>query len=434
MKIFRKVRIKVSYFICFQVLIFILITSRNPTLWKEFLIIMLTSTISSIYIIISTVEKRSYTVQNKYKIIEDTISMADKTLPYFRQGLNKDTASVIAKIVKNLSNVPAVAITDKKNILAFIGTGCEKHPIGYPIRTEATIDAIENGEIKIIRDKNEFNCRMKNCDCPLESAIIVPLFNKGTVIGSLKFYETKKGKISKETIKLASGIGKLLTMQIELADLSRQTQLATKAKLDALQAQVNPHFLFNALNTINMYIYKNPKYARKLIVRLSTLLRYLLGKYGRFITLGEELSYIEDYAVIEKARFKDKLRIEFGIEENIKDIKIPVLTVQPLVQNAIIHGILPKDIGGTVKVSAHRLQDEILISVTDDGIGIKEDRLKRVYEHGFGTGCGVGIPNVNERLKILYGEEYGLKIESNYNLGTKAYFKIPLNDKIMGVI
>lgn len=432
MKIFRKVRLKVSYFICFQVLIFILITSRNPTLWKEFLIIMLTSTISSIYIIISTVEKRSYTVQNKYKIIEDTISMADKTLPYFRQGLNKDTASVIAKIVKNLSNVPAVAITNKKNILAFIGTGCEKHPIGYPIRTEATIDAIENGEIKIIRDKNEFNCRMKNCDCPLESAIIVPLFNKGKVIGSLKFYETKKGKISTEMVKLASGIGKLLTMQIELADLSRQTQLATKAKLDALQAQVNPHFLFNALNTINMYIYKNPKYARKLIVRLSTLLRYLLGKYGRFITLGEELSYIEDYAVIEKARFKDKLRIVFGIDENIKDIKIPVLTIQPLVQNAIIHGILPKETGGTVKISAHRLQDEILISVTDDGIGINEDRLKRVYEHGFGTGCGVGIPNVNERLKILYGEEYGLRIESRYNMGTKAHFKIPLTDKRMG--
>jgi len=431
-KIRKRIKFRILYFICFEALIFIIVTMQNPSFWLEYLTITLTSTIGSLYIIIPTLNKRNYILRNKYKGIEDTITIADKTLPYFRQGLNKDTASVIAKIVKNISNVPAVAITDRENVLAFIGTGCEKHPIGYPIRTNATIDVLKSGEIKLINNKKEFNCTITNCDCPLESAIIVPLFNKNKVIGCLKFYETSKGKISKEIVKLASGIGKLLTMQIELADLNRQAQLATRAKLDALQAQVNPHFLFNALNTINMYINKNPEYARKLIVRLSTLLRYLLGNYGRFITIGEELSYIEDYAVIEKARFKDKLRIVFNIDKNIEEIKIPVFTVQPLVQNAITHGILPKENGGTVKISAHKLDDEIVISVTDTGIGIIQENLDRVYEHGFGTGCGVGIPNVNDRLKILYGEEYGLKIESEYNMGTKAYFKIPLNNKTSG--
>jgi two-component system LytT family sensor kinase len=288
------------------------------------------------------------------------------------------------------------------------------------------MNAIKSGEIKIIKNKKEFNCKSKNCNCPLESAVIVPLFNKNKVIGSLKFYETKKGGLSKEIIKLASGIGKLLTMQIELANLDRQTQLATKAKLDALQTQVNPHFLFNALSTINMYIMKNPEYARKLIVKLSTILRYLLSNYGHFITLEEEISYIKDYVVIENARFNDKLKIIYDIGKSIKNVKIPVFTVQPLLQNAIIHGILPKENTGKVKISACKLYNEILISVTDNGIGIKEENLKRVYEHGFGTGCGVGIPNVNERLKILYGEKYGLKIESKYKKGTKVYFKIPI--------
>lgn len=431
-RITKRVKYKMLYFICFQVLIFTVMTMRNPGFWLEYLTIVSTSTIGSLFIIASVLNKRSCTLRNKYKVIEDTITIADKTLPYFRQGLNKDTAYVIAKIVKNISNVPAVAITDRENVLSFIGTGCEKHPIGYPIRTKVTKEVIKNGEMKLINDKREFNCTVKNCDCPLESAIIVPLFNKNKVIGCLKFYETSKGKISKEIVKLASGIGKLLTMQIELADLNRQAQLVTRAKLDALQAQVNPHFLFNALNTVNMYIHKDPECARKLIVRLSTLLRYLLGNYGRFITLGEELSYIEDYVVIENARYKDKLRIIFDIDKDIKEIKIPVFTVQPLVQNAIIHGILPKEKGGTVKISAHRFYDEIAISVTDTGIGIVKENLNRIYEHGFGTGCGVGIPNVNDRLKILYGEEYGLKIESDYNMGTKASFRIPLNSKTSG--
>lgn len=422
----KKIKPKIYIFLCIQMVIIIALLIRNPNRWVEYLIISSTCIIASIYISFFFLKNSKDKIQSNYKSLEDTIIIADKTLPYLRQGLTKETASIIAKIVKNISNVPAVAITDKENVLAFIGTGCKKHPIGYPIRTNATVNAIKSGEIKIIKNKKEFNCKIKNCNCPLESAVIVPLFNKDKVIGSLKFYETKKGKISKDLIKFASGIGKLLNMQIELAELDRQSQLATKAKLDALQAQVNPHFLFNALNTINMYINKDPEFARKLIVKLSTLLRYLLANYGRFITLGEELSYIENYVVIENARFKDKLRIIFDIDRNIKEIKIPVFTVHPLVQNAIIHGILPKEIGGTVKISAHSQFDGVLITVTDDGIGIEEDKIEKIYKHGFGTGCGVGIPNVNERLKILYGEEYGLKIESEYKKGTKAYFKVPL--------
>lgn len=427
----KRINYRILCGICFQIIIFTIATVRNPSFWVEYLAITFTSTIGSLFIIISIL-KRNRTLKNKYEVIENTISMADKTLPYFQQGLNKDTAYVIAQIVKNISNVPAVAITDREKVLSFIGTGCEKHPIGYPIRTKATKDVIKSGEMKLINDKKEFNCTIENCDCPLESVVIVPLFNKEEVIGCLKFYETSKGKISKEIINLASGIGKLLTMQIELADLDKQTQLATRAKLDALQAQVNPHFLFNALNTIKMYINKNPEYARKLIVRLSTLLRYLLGNNGRFITIGEEISYIEDYAVIENARFKDKLEIVFNIDEDTEDTKIPVFTIQPLVQNAIIHGILPKEEGGKVTISTQKVHDEILISVTDTGMGIKKEELNKIYEYGFGSGCGVGIPNVHDRLKILYGEEYGLKIESEYNVGTKACFKIPLNNNVSG--
>lgn len=417
---------KIIYVICFQLLLLALFVLINKSMWFEYLLIILISIIGSIVIINNLSKIRIDETHKQYKSLKNTMLIANKTLPYLRQGLNKETAIIIAKIIKSISEVKAVAITDKENILAFIGTGYEKHPVGKSIVTEATRNVIKSGKMKIVNSKKEFNSKINNYDYPLESAVIVPLFNKDKVIGSLKLYETEEGKISKETVKLVVGISQLLNLQIELAELDLQTQLATKAKLDALQAQVNPHFLFNALNTINMYIINNPEYARNLIVSLSTLLRYMLGNYGRFITIGKELQCIEDYVVIEKARFNDKLRIICDIDKTARDVQIPVLTIQPLVQNAITHGILPKESGGTIKISAYKHDDEIVISVIDDGVGITQEIINKIYEPGFGTGCGVGIPNVDERLKIIYGEKYGLRIESDMNKGTKAWFSIPL--------
>jgi len=224
--------------------------------------------------------------------------IANETLTYLRQGLNEESALIIAKIIKDISDVAAVAITDTDKVLAFIGEGCEQHPVGKPIVTNATRITIQTGESKIVNSKKEFNCQEKNCNCPLESAVIVPLINKNKVIGTLKLYQTKKGNIPDYIIRLANGLVQILSMQIELVELEHQAQLTTEAQLDALQAQINPHFLFNALNTVNMYILKDPEYARFLLVRLSTLLRYLLGNSGRFISIREEIKYIDNLILL----------------------------------------------------------------------------------------------------------------------------------------
>lgn len=421
-----KVKLIFLYFILFHLFFLIVLILINPYLWLKYLVLVLISVICNGYLMNKLLNKEVENI-NKYNSLENTISVMDKTIPYFRQGLNDNTAYEIASIIKNISNSPAVAITDKNNVLAFVGVGCDKHPTGYPIRTQATLDAINSGEIKVIRKKEDFNCKIKDCNCPLEAAIIIPLFSNKDVIGSLKFYQTKKGAtVTEEQVKFASGMGKLLNIQLELSELDRQTQLAIAAKLDALQAQVNPHFLFNALNTINMYIIKDQEYARKLVVKLSMLLRYLLGNYGRYISIEEEIKYIKDYAVFENARFEDKLKIEFDIEKSIMDVKIPIFTIQPLVQNSIAHGLLPKEEGGTVKVSAKNINNEILITVEDDGIGIKESEINKIFGAGYGKGLGIGISNVNERIKLIYGKRHELKIISTYGVGTKAYFSIPL--------
>ncbi len=359
--------------------------------------------------------------------IETTLTLADKTFLYLKDGLDSESALFVAQIIKDISNIPAVALTDRKNVLAFIGEGCSKRTSGtYPIKTQATLDAVADGKMRIIKSSADFDCREDDCHCEMSSVVIVPLFDKTDVVGCIKFYGSNSKKMRDENIKQAVGIGKLLSMQIELASYDRQVQLNTEAKLDALQAQINPHFLFNTLNTIKMYINKDTEYARQLIVSLATMLRYLLGKFGRFITLEKEISYIEEYIAIEKARYLDRLSVEFVITENIENVEVPVLCIQPIVHNAIIHGILPKDGKGKVVIKVTREGDELLISIQDDGVGMNQEEVKKAYLNGYGSGCGIGISNVNERLKILYGESHGLKIESEYMKGTTVTLRIPI--------
>lgn len=423
----RLVKNKIFRLLIFHLIIIILFIFIIPQYWIMILAISILSFIGSIIIFYSPNNMNKTAPQSGYKSFNNTLLIANETLNYLRQGLNEESALIIANIIKDISDVAAVAITDTEKVLAFIGEGCEQHPVGKPIVTDATKNTIQTGRSRIVNNKQEFNCQDKSCKCPLESAVIVPLINKNKVVGTLKLYQTEKGNIPDYIIRLANGLAQILSMQIELVELERQAQLTTEAQLDALQAQINPHFLFNALNTVNMYILKDPEYARFLLVRLSTLLRYLLGNSGRFISIREEIKYIDNYVVIEEARFIGKIRVVIEVDEEAKNCKIPVFTIQPLVNNAILHGVLPKVGAGIIKISAHKIADEVIISVEDNGIGIPQEYIQKIFEPRFGTGCGVGISNVNERLRILYGDNYGLKIESEDGKGTKAWFKVPYN-------
>jgi len=185
--------------------------------------------------------------------------------------------------------VPAVAITNKEQVLSYLGVGCEMHQPGDKILTEATKEVIRTGRHKVVQTAKQLNCPVENCDCPLAAAVIVPFKNKNEVVGTLKLYQTEDGQLPPHVIRLAIGIGQLLSLQIELSELDRQTQLLTMAKLDALHAQINPHFFFNTLNTIIMYSRTNPDRARRLLIRLAEFFRQTLKRHGHFITLREEL-------------------------------------------------------------------------------------------------------------------------------------------------
>lgn len=354
-----------------------------------------------------------------------TLQIATETLPYMRLGLNGETAQKTAEIIKKISNVAAVAITNREHVLAFIGAGCDMHRPGDDILTTATKTCIATGTTQIIHNQRQLNCPRKDCDCPLEGAVIVPLKCRNQVIGTLKMYETESGGPPDYIIRLAEGLGQLLNMQVELAELDHQTQLTTRAELDALRAQINPHFLFNTLNTIIMYSRVEPAKAREMLIKLSDFFRLALKKPGHLHTFADELAFVQNYLYLEEHRFRDRLTIAYKVNPEVNDLPFPILTLQPLVENAIRHGLSPKIGLGHLIISANVHEEILEVEVSDDGVGMDEKAKAKALTLGHGSGFGVGLSNVYERLKRIYGQELNFCIDSAPNAGTRIKIAFP---------
>lgn len=375
----------------------------------------------------SELQRRQIRSLSTHRNAEISVKIAHETLPYLRRGLNEQNAESMAKIIKEIGQVAAVSITDCTKQLAYLGAGCDQHHPGDKILTEATQEVIRTGNYKIVHTQKELNCPRQNvCDCPIAAAVVVPLLSQGKVVGTMKLYETKDGHLSPDLIRLALGMAQLLGLQIELADLDHQAKLTTEAQLDALQAQINPHFLFNVLNTIIATSRTNPNRSRRLLIYLSEFFRWAMKSKGTLIPLEEELKFVHTYLILEKARFGRKLQVKSQLPEELMKAVIPRLSLQPLVENAVKHGITPKIGNGTVWIQAEVKEDELYFYVRDDGMGIPQERLSEVLKPGVGSGNGVGMANVHERLRGLYGEDYGLQIESVLGQETTVIMHLPL--------
>jgi len=336
------------------------------------------------------------------------LEIANKTLPYFRE-INSHSLKQICSIIKDSTGAIAVAITDKNMILANEGLSSDHHFSG---------GAVKDGNNLIIKAPQEIECSCESCQ--LKSVLIVPLKEGEEVIGTLKLYYSKENGISYTNEKLAVGLSQLISTQLEISKVVKLKELATKAEIKALQAQINPHFLFNALNTIISFLRTSPDEARELIVNLSTYLRYNIEETSTLVDISKELQQVKAYVEIEKARFGVKLNVSYCIDENIQ-IKIPSLIIQPLVENSIKHGILMGSGSGNVKIEVKRNNaNDVQITIEDDGIGISQDFL-----HNFHAGTvkesKIGMSNVHNRLRYIYGN--GLNIE-RLALGTRISFII----------
>ncbi|MDT3249385.1 sensor histidine kinase [Serratia sp. root2] len=343
------------------------------------------------------------------------LDIARKTLPYFR-NINSETLATICDIIRQDIKADAVAITDTHQVMAYVGVGEEAYPIGREGLSRVTRESIRHGKIII---KNN----LENPATPqIHSQLVIPLWEKGEVTGALKIYYCHAHQITNTLKVMAVGLSQIISTQMEVSRIEHLRQMADKAEMRALQSKINPHFLFNALNAISSSIRINPDTARQLIINLSRYLRYNLELNDELIDIRKELHQIQDYIAIEQARFGAKLTVIYDIDDDIS-VRIPSLLIQPLVENAIVHGIQPCKGKGVVVIAVKDQGDRVKISVKDTGNGINQEVIDRVARNEM-PGHNIGLLNVHHRVSLLYGE--GLRIR-RLEPGTEIAFYISKN-------
>lgn len=344
------------------------------------------------------------------------LEIANKSLPFFRKG---ESLNEVCKIILESLEAKVVVITDTEYIIASHIISNEYTLDHCKIKSNATKQVLNSGELVILgKEESEvssFQCINGN----IKSCIILPLFQgEKKICGTLKLYFDTSKLITSRKKYLAEGLSMLISTQLELSNIENLKAMAKDAELRALQTQINPHFLFNALHTISSFVRINPDKSREIILNLSTYLRYNLENTSKHLPLIKELEQVKAYINIEKARFGDKINVEYDIPSEIENIELPSLIIQPLVENSVKHGILKQREGGTVLISGKQYGKGAIITIEDNGVGISEQTIADIDTK---IDKSIGLKNVHNRLKLLYGK--GLVIEK-LNQGTKISFYI----------
>ena len=342
------------------------------------------------------------------------LRIAERAVGITLEGLTPATAERIARIVYEETGVGAVAITDRERILAFVGIGADHHVPGSPVMSELSKRAIATGEV-MFADGVEisYSCSLSE-KCRLGSSLVVPIRSDTEVIGTIKLYEPKKKLFLNINRTLGEGIASLLSNQILAGRFQQQKHLLVQSELKLIQAQVNPHFLFNALNTVSAIIRKDPDEARELLLHLANFFRKNLKRASDMASLREEIEHVDAYLRIQKARFGENLKVEIDIDPVFLDMPLPTFTLQPLVENAIKHGISNILDVGRITIRAKAEGDDIVL-VVEDNAGA----------YGETAGDGLGVAIVDKRIKNLHGQAFGVSTECARDEWTRVTIRLP---------
>ncbi|WP_226035311.1 LytS/YhcK type 5TM receptor domain-containing protein [Aquibacillus saliphilus] len=355
------------------------------------------------------------------------LSITEKTLPLLRQDSFSDKAEEIAQLLYDELNVDAISVTDRKDVLAHIGLGRDHHCPGDRLKMLLSHKAIEGGEIQVAYNKKDIQCRFEKC--PLTTAIMVPIYQSGEIIGLINLYYRHSQQIRTVETTLARGLGTLISNQISGLEAERMKELLKDAEMRNLQAQINPHFLFNTFNLIHSLLRVDAEYARHILVQLSQYMRANLKiANASLIPLHDEVNHLNAYLEIVKARFSDQIEVNIDIESGLENVLIPPATLQPLVENSIRHGIdIQKELG-KITVKMKKIDDRVFVEVEDNGKGFPEELLLTIGKEPLAgnDGNGLALYNINERMKGLLGEHTGLHFE-NHDNGGIVFFELPIN-------
>ncbi len=343
-----------------------------------------------------------------------TLHTASLAGPPLRSGLTEASATKASRFLRELLGTPAVALTDTDRLLSWDGRF--QHHADQVLGL--AVPVVADGGTSV-GDQRDIPCA--DPGCALRRVIVSPLTVEERVVGTLQVFAPTAsaglGRATNEVARWVSG-------QVELAELDASRTRLMEAEVRALRAQISPHFIYNSLTAIASFVRTDPERARELLLDFADFTRYSFRRHGEFTTLAEELRSIERYLVLEKARFGDRLQVTLRIAPEVLPVVVPFLCLQPLVENAVRHGLEDKSDPGRITIIAQDNDSECTITVEDDGVGEEPERVRRALA-GDVTMDSVGLGNVDERLRSTFGDEYGLVVETAPGAGTKVSVRVP---------
>jgi two-component system LytT family sensor kinase len=347
--------------------------------------------------------------------VQAALHAATATLPHLRKGLGSDSAQAAIGHLRALLQAPAVALADREAILAYDGVGSDHHHAGDPLG-----ELLGQGREGRVHAETHMRCTEPGC--PLRAAIVAPLLVGGSRVGSLIALYTSGGRLRVEDTRVAQDAASLVAAQLELSVLEAQGERLASAELRALRAQISPHFIYNALAAVASYIHSRPEEARELLTDFAEFTRYAFRRERPHVHLADELTYVEKYLRLEHARFGDRLRVRLQVAPEILQAVVPVLSLQPLVENAVRHGVEPRSGTAHITIVGRDLGGDVELRVSDDGPGLDAAAARAALD---GSRGGIGLPNVHSRLQATFGPGYGLEIESEPGEGTTVVMTLP---------
>ncbi|MGW2181490.1 sensor histidine kinase [Streptomyces sp. NPDC001732] len=354
----------------------------------------------------------------------ETLHTASLAAPPLRTGLTEESARKSARGLRSLLGTDALCLTDRDRVLVWDGTG-EHHGRHVMEQVRGLLDSGRD---------TAFHSDCDDLDCPLRWAVAVPLTVDHRVLGTLVAYAPRESAV---LARAAGEVARWVCVQLELAELDRSRTQLIEAEIRALRAQISPHFIFNSLAAIASFVRTDPERARELLLEFADFTRYSFRSHGDFTTLAEELHSIDQYLALVRARFGERLAVTLQIAPEVLPVALPFLCLQPLVENAVKHGLEgaapPRPLGTDrteetptrITISAFDAGSEAEVVIEDDGAGMDPQRLRQILRGEGGPSAGIGLLNVDERLRQVYGDDYGLVIETGIGAGMKITVRLP---------
>lgn len=342
----------------------------------------------------------------------ETLHTASLAAPPLRAGLTEESARRAARRLRSLLGTDALCLTDRDRVLVWDGAG---HHHGKDVM-EHLKALLDNGR------GTAFDSGCADLDCPLRWAVAVPLTVENRVLGALVAYAPRESAV---LARAAGEVARWVCVQLELAELDRSRTRLIEAEIKALRAQISPHFIFNSLAAIASFVRTDPEQARELLLEFADFTRYSFRRHGEFTTLADELHSIDQYLALVRARFGERLAVTLQVAPEVLPVALPFLCLQPLVENAVKHGLEGAVTRSRITISALDAGSEAEVVIEDDGTGMDPERLRRILRGEGGASAGIGLLNVDQRLRQVYGDDYGLVIETGVGAGMKITLRLP---------